>query len=77
MQLMLGFFGYRLTPAYMMMVGILVLNSNWYARTSQFHMEERPHETCEKYWWRNLLYINNLFGRETMVNGKLHKLRII
>ncbi|XP_003424053.1 nose resistant to fluoxetine protein 6-like isoform X2 [Nasonia vitripennis] len=56
----------RLTPAYMMMVGILQLNASWYGRTSQFHMTERPHETCEKYWWRNVLYINNLFGRDTM-----------
>ncbi|CAL1684887.1 unnamed protein product [Lasius platythorax] len=56
----------RLTPAFMMMVGILQLNSAWYNKTSQFYMDERPHETCAKYWWRNLLYINNLFDRREM-----------
>ncbi|XP_012234695.1 nose resistant to fluoxetine protein 6-like [Linepithema humile] len=56
----------RLTPAYMMMIGILQLNSSWYNKTSQFYMNERPHELCAKYWWRNLLYINNLFDHRTM-----------
>ncbi|XP_029676634.1 nose resistant to fluoxetine protein 6-like [Formica exsecta] len=56
----------RLTPASMMMVGILQLNSGWYSETSQFYMDERPHETCAKYWWRNLLYINNLFNRREL-----------
>ncbi|EFN74220.1 Nose resistant to fluoxetine protein 6 [Camponotus floridanus] len=56
----------RLTPAFMMMVGILQLNSAWYNKTSQFYMDERPHETCVKYWWRNLLYINNLYERKEL-----------
>ncbi|KAL6448084.1 hypothetical protein ACFW04_000249 [Cataglyphis niger] len=56
----------RLTPAFMIMVGILQLNSGWYNKTSQFYMEERPHEICEKYWWRNLLYINNLFDHKEL-----------
>ncbi|CAL1678841.1 unnamed protein product [Lasius platythorax] len=56
----------RLTPAYMMMIGILQLNSAWYNKTSQFYSSYRSHETCTKYWWRNLLYINNLFDFDTM-----------
>ncbi|XP_032677213.1 nose resistant to fluoxetine protein 6-like [Odontomachus brunneus] len=56
----------RLTPPYMMTIGIVYLNSSWYSRTSQFYMNERPHETCAKYWWRNLLYINNLFDHNSM-----------
>ncbi|XP_011868755.1 PREDICTED: nose resistant to fluoxetine protein 6 isoform X2 [Vollenhovia emeryi] len=56
----------RLTPPYMMMIGILQLNSAWYDKTSQFYINERPHETCAKYWWRNLLYINNLFDHNAM-----------
>ncbi|XP_046739404.1 nose resistant to fluoxetine protein 6-like isoform X2 [Diprion similis] len=56
----------RLTPAYMMVLGILQINAGWYGKTSQFYMTERPQEVCAKYWWRNILYINNLFGRETM-----------
>ncbi|XP_039305206.1 nose resistant to fluoxetine protein 6-like [Solenopsis invicta] len=56
----------RLTPTYMMVMGSLYLISNWFDKTSQIYMYERPHETCAKYWWRNLLYINNLFGREAI-----------
>ncbi|KYN15551.1 Nose resistant to fluoxetine protein 6, partial [Trachymyrmex cornetzi] len=56
----------RLTPAYIMMIGMAQLISAWYDKTSQFYVEERPHETCAKYWWRNVLYIHNLFGLNTM-----------
>ncbi|XP_018308518.1 nose resistant to fluoxetine protein 6, partial [Mycetomoellerius zeteki] len=56
----------RLTPAYIMMIEIVQLNSVWYDKTSQFYVQERPHETCSKYWWRNVLYIHNLFGHNTM-----------
>ncbi|KAG5322560.1 NRF6 protein, partial [Pseudoatta argentina] len=56
----------RLTPTYIIMIGIVQLNSAWYDKTSQFYVEERPHETCAKYWWRNVLYINNLFNHNTM-----------
>ncbi|XP_011881904.1 PREDICTED: nose resistant to fluoxetine protein 6-like [Vollenhovia emeryi] len=56
----------RLTPAYMMVLAISQLSSAWFNETSQFYVHERPHETCPKYWWRNLLYINNLFGLKTM-----------
>ncbi|XP_072747379.1 nose resistant to fluoxetine protein 6-like isoform X2 [Anoplolepis gracilipes] len=56
----------RLTPAYMMMIGILQLNSAWYSKNSQFYPTFRSDEVCTKYWWRNLLYINNLFNLDTM-----------
>ncbi|XP_043475080.1 nose resistant to fluoxetine protein 6-like [Leptopilina heterotoma] len=56
----------RLTPAYMMVVGIVEVNSAWYGEVSQFYMSERPQDVCAKYWWRNILYINNLFGRDKM-----------
>ncbi|XP_072747441.1 nose resistant to fluoxetine protein 6-like [Anoplolepis gracilipes] len=56
----------RLTPAYMMMIGILQLNSAWYSRNSQFYITYTPDKICTKYWWRNLLYINNLFDLDTM-----------
>ncbi|KAL2718957.1 nose resistant to fluoxetine protein 6-like isoform X1 [Vespula squamosa] len=56
----------RLTPPYMFAMGIFEINSMWYSYTSQFYMIERPFEVCPKYWWRNILYIQNFFGRETM-----------
>ena len=51
----------------MMMIGITQLNWSWYDKTSQFYMSDKLHELCAKYWWRNLLYINNLFDFNTMV----------
>ncbi|KYM99164.1 Nose resistant to fluoxetine protein 6 [Cyphomyrmex costatus] len=57
----------RLTPAYMMVLGVFQLSSVWFDKTSQFYVSERSHETCAKYWWRNLLYINNFFGLDTML----------
>ncbi|KYN30536.1 Nose resistant to fluoxetine protein 6 [Trachymyrmex septentrionalis] len=56
----------RLTPAYIMMIGIAQLISAWYDKTSQFYVEEISHKTCAKYWWRNVLYIHNLFAFNTM-----------
>ncbi|XP_012061139.1 PREDICTED: nose resistant to fluoxetine protein 6-like [Atta cephalotes] len=56
----------RLTPAYMTVLAISQLSSTWFDKTSQFFIKEVPHETCSKYWWRNFLYINNLFSFKTM-----------
>ncbi|KAG5344702.1 NRF6 protein, partial [Acromyrmex charruanus] len=56
----------RLTPAYIMMIGLGQLSSAWYDKNSPFYFEERSHEICAKYWWRNILYINNLFGYKKM-----------
>ncbi|KAF4517903.1 hypothetical protein B566_EDAN001857, partial [Ephemera danica] len=41
----------RLTPVYMIMVGILDINQSKYARTSLFTTTERSDVTCGKYWW--------------------------
>ncbi|XP_071650145.1 nose resistant to fluoxetine protein 6-like [Temnothorax longispinosus] len=57
---------FRLTPAYMTVLGIAQLSSTWFDKTSIVYMYERSHETCAKYWWRNLLYIHNFFGWDAM-----------
>ncbi|XP_011631950.1 nose resistant to fluoxetine protein 6-like [Pogonomyrmex barbatus] len=49
----------RLTPAYVMTLLISQLSSTWLDKISPFYLYERPHENCPKYWWKNLLYINN------------------
>ncbi|KYQ46606.1 Nose resistant to fluoxetine protein 6 [Trachymyrmex zeteki] len=67
----------RLTPAYMMVLGIFQLSSVWFDKTSQFYISERSHETCAKYWWRNLLYINNFFGLDAMVKNLLGDIKIL
>ncbi|XP_024869384.1 nose resistant to fluoxetine protein 6-like [Temnothorax curvispinosus] len=62
---------FRLTPAYMTVLGIAQLSSTWFDKTSIVYMYERSHETCAKYWWRNLLYIHNFFGWDAMVRTRL------
>ncbi|KYN44570.1 Nose resistant to fluoxetine protein 6 [Trachymyrmex septentrionalis] len=59
----------RLTPAYMTVLAISQLSSTWFDKTSPFFIKEVPHETCSKYWWRNLFYINNLFSFKTMLES--------
>ncbi|XP_039306623.1 O-acyltransferase like protein-like [Solenopsis invicta] len=49
-----------------MVLEILQLSSVWFDKTSQFYISERFHETCAKYWWRNLLFINNFFDVDAM-----------
>ncbi|XP_046830438.1 nose resistant to fluoxetine protein 6-like isoform X2 [Vespa crabro] len=56
----------RFTPSYMITMGIFEIISLWYSYTSQFYMTERSYDVCPKYWWRNILYIQNLFDRKNM-----------
>ncbi|XP_046403423.1 nose resistant to fluoxetine protein 6-like [Ischnura elegans] len=56
----------RLTPTYMVVLGIVDINMSWYNKVSFFTMSERADVVCSKYWWRNILYINNFFSREEM-----------
>ncbi|XP_071442364.1 nose resistant to fluoxetine protein 6-like [Hetaerina americana] len=56
----------RLTPTYMLVLGIVDINISWYNKTSFFTMSEKSDVVCSKYWWRNILYINNFFSREEM-----------
>ncbi|XP_011298499.1 nose resistant to fluoxetine protein 6-like [Fopius arisanus] len=53
----------RLTPPYVIVIGIADMIFSWYDKNSQFYIHDRPFETCPTYWWRNILYINNLFKR--------------
>lgn len=51
----------RLTPPHAVVIMISILNFNWYEKVSLFYYSEEIHVKCSTYWWRNLLYINNLF----------------
>ncbi|XP_077286847.1 nose resistant to fluoxetine protein 6-like [Arctopsyche grandis] len=50
----------RLTPSYMITVGLTSVIYAWRYRNSVFPLDERNDLMCSTYWWRNLLYINNL-----------------
>ncbi|CAL7947882.1 unnamed protein product [Xylocopa violacea] len=50
----------RITPAYAVMIMITFLNFTWHSKISIFP-DSTELDRCPKYWWRNLLYINNFF----------------
>ncbi|KAI4499227.1 hypothetical protein M0802_005810 [Mischocyttarus mexicanus] len=56
----------RLTPMWMIIIGLLEINTTWHSKNSVFYISERQQDTCRKYWWRNILYIQNLFSAEDM-----------
>lgn len=65
----LGLIGYRfarLTAPYLFILGVVEVTMKWFAYNSVFEPPAMDHETCPKYWWRNLLYINTLFPVEQM-----------
>ncbi|CAH0722126.1 unnamed protein product, partial [Brenthis ino] len=65
----LGLMGYRfarLTAPYLFMLGVVEVTMKWFQHNAVFEPPALDHETCPKYWWRNLLYINTLFPVEQM-----------
>ncbi|XP_075990168.1 uncharacterized protein LOC142985805 [Anticarsia gemmatalis] len=65
----LGLIGYRfarLTAPYLFTLGVVEVTMKWFANNSVFEPPAMDHETCPKYWWRNLLYINTLFPVDQM-----------
>ncbi|XP_063634343.1 O-acyltransferase like protein-like [Cydia splendana] len=64
-----GLMGYRfarLTTPYLFMLGVVEVTMKWFAHNAVFEPPAMDHETCPKYWWRNLLYINTLFPVDQM-----------
>ncbi|KAM3957019.1 LOW QUALITY PROTEIN: uncharacterized protein ACR2FA_008954 [Aphomia sociella] len=65
----IGLIGYRfarLTAPYLFMLGVVEVTMKWFAHNAVFEPPAMDHETCPKYWWRNLLYVNTLFPVEQM-----------
>ncbi|KAJ8734380.1 hypothetical protein PYW07_014931 [Mythimna separata] len=64
-----GLIGYRfarLTAPYLFILGVVEVTMKWFAHNAVFEPPAGDHETCPKFWWRNLLYINTLFPVEQM-----------
>jgi len=59
----------RLTPLYLFIIGANEISSSYLDETSLFWIETREDIRCQAYWWRNLLYINNLFPLKYMCVG--------
>lgn len=56
----------RLTPAYLFVIGFNELVLRYSHNNSVFEPTIIDHVTCDKYWWRNILYINNMFPQSEM-----------
>lgn len=57
----------RLTPAYLFVLGINEIVMKHRVPRSVFTPAAIDHFTCEKFWWRNALYLNSLYPRSEMV----------
>ncbi|KAF3422276.1 hypothetical protein E2986_05851 [Frieseomelitta varia] len=51
----------RLTPAYFVVILLAIFYFTWKDQTSIILPVERVNVVCSKYWWTNMLYINNLY----------------
>ena len=60
----------RLTPAYGLIMLVLTTLILHLGSGPQWERMEAQSELCEKYWWRNLLYINNLFDEDKSCMGE-------
>lgn len=57
----LFFFFIRLTPPYLATILATVLLTDYSVESSPFWVSDRNDLKCGQHWWRNLLYIQNLF----------------
>ncbi|XP_036330636.1 nose resistant to fluoxetine protein 6-like [Rhagoletis pomonella] len=56
----------RLGPLYLVMMGTVDLFYAYIADVSVYHISERFDEKCTQFWWRNLLFIQNLYSHNDM-----------
>nr|XP_034303621.1 nose resistant to fluoxetine protein 6-like isoform X2 [Crassostrea gigas] len=60
---------WRLTPAYMLVLMTEATLSSYFADGPVYPPQGFEVDYCEKSWWKNLLYINNLFDPAEMCMG--------
>ncbi|XP_067212245.1 nose resistant to fluoxetine protein 6 [Linepithema humile] len=56
----------RLTPAYLFVLGMNEIAIKHAQAKTVFSLAVIDHLTCEKFWWRNALYLNSLYPRTEM-----------
>lgn len=54
----------------MFVLGVAELNMRWIKNNSVFEPVSLDHVNCDRYWWRNALYINSLYPMKDMVSFK-------
>ncbi|XP_043476804.1 nose resistant to fluoxetine protein 6-like isoform X1 [Leptopilina heterotoma] len=52
----------RLTPPYLLVIGLIQVSMKWHHDHSLIQLPTLDYETCEKFWWRNALYVNTYFN---------------
>ena len=58
---------FRLTVPYMIMYGFNAALADYLGSGPMWPLTFDPNGACHKYWWTNLLYINNFFSDSTQV----------
>ncbi|XP_025112929.1 nose resistant to fluoxetine protein 6-like isoform X2 [Pomacea canaliculata] len=61
---------WRLTPAYMLVIMVYTCLSPYWGDGPLWPATLGDRDNCNSYWWRNLLYINNLVHTEQMCLGQ-------
>ncbi|KAK6631779.1 hypothetical protein RUM43_013843 [Polyplax serrata] len=56
----------RLTPVYIVVIGMVHFTTAFLKDTSVFETPLIVQLNCDKYWWRNILYVNNFFTYREM-----------
>lgn len=60
---------FRLTPIYLLVIGLVQVSMKWYHEHSMIELPTAlDYETCQKFWWRNALYINTYFNTAERVS---------
>ncbi|CAB05687.1 Nose resistant-to-fluoxetine protein N-terminal domain-containing protein [Caenorhabditis elegans] len=62
----------RLTPPLMFFLGFFVVYGKYFQGpgvASQLNQQNGEVDTCQTYWWKNLIYINNLMSGDTQCYG--------
>ncbi|XP_037826594.1 O-acyltransferase like protein-like [Lucilia sericata] len=55
-----------LGPLYLVVMAVVDLLFVYISKVSVYHINERFDENCANYWWRNILFIQNLFDHKDM-----------
>lgn len=59
----------RLTPPYLLVIGLIQVSMKWHHDHSLIQLPTLDYETCEKFWWRNALYVNTYFNMNERVSS--------
>lgn len=65
---------FRLTPIYLLVIGLIQITMKWHHDHSMIELPTLDYKNCEKFWWRNALYINTYFDKdERVIKPNKHK----